>query len=505
MNFVLKRQVTICMLFIALTMLGYVSYRQLPVELLPNAELPALFVLVGSVQDMDPNYVEKSVVIPLEGAISSVGGVEEISSRVGGQQSSIEVRFKKNVNFKMTTLKLEQKVNETAAALPEGFMVQVQKFDISQMMRSNFMSLQVRGSGGTDRVRNIFEKEIRTVLENMDGVAAVNVYGGRERAIEVRLDPDACKALNLTPSVISGLLSQNTQDKAFVGFANEPANRYFVHVHSPYSRVSDLENVVVAPGPVLLKDVATVFFDLKEETTYSRVDGKEAVSVSIANDAQANLIDLSHHVIETIAALNETLAPLDVEISIQNNTAEIMEKNINQIIRLALTGGLLAALILWFFLKNIRLVVIIALSIPISVFTAFNFFYAFGITINSLTLIGIALAVGMLLDNSIVVLENVYRLSATGVVASRAVTQGTREVWRSILAATLTTITVFLPFVFSENFFIKLLGLNIGVSIISTLTVSLLVALLFAPMTVYALLKRRIEGTGVEEFTYITK
>ena len=487
----MRRPVTISMLFIALTLLGYVSYRQLPVELLPNAELPVLFVMAGSSQDMDPNYVESEVVIPLEGAITSVGGVEEIKSKVGSQRSTIEVRFKKNVNFKMTALKMQEKVNETAAGFPEGFYVQVQKIDVSQILSGRFMQLQVRGSGGTDRVRNIFEKEIRSGLENIDGVAAVNVYGGRERAIEVRLNPDACKALNLTPSVINGLLSQNTQEKTFVGFANEPGNKYFVHVNSPYTKVSDLENIVVASGPVLLKDVATVFFDLKEETTYSRVNGKDAVSVNLANDSQANLIDLSHRVTETISHLNEKLAPLDVEISVQNNTAEVMEKNINQVINLALTGGLLAILILWFFLKNIRLVFIIALSIPISVFTAFNFFYASGITINSLTLLGVALAVGMLLDNSVVMLENVYRLSGAGCMPEQAVTQGRREVWRSILAATLTTITVFLPFVFSGNFFIRLLGYNIGVSIISTLSISLMVALLFVPMAVYAILRRK--------------
>ena len=485
------------MLFIALTMLGYVSYKQLPVELLPNAELPTLFVQVSSQQDMDPSYVESEIIIPLEGAISSIGGVNKIESNVDSRQSSIQVDFKNTVNFKITSLRLQEKVNELAATFPEGFTVQLQKVDISQLA-NNFMVLQVRGSGGVDRVRNIVDKEIRTDLENVDGVASVNVYGGREKAIEVRLNPEACKALNLTPSSISSLLTQNTQDKAFVGFANEPDSKYFIHVNALYTKVSDLENIVVAPGPVLLKDVATVFFDLKEETSYSRVNGKDAVSVALMNDSQANLIDLSHRAIEAIDRLNEKLAYLDVEVVVQENTAETMENNINQIINLALVGGLLAVLILWLFLKNLRLVFFIALSIPISVYTAFNFFYAFGITINSLTLVGMALAIGMLLDNSVVVLENIYRLSASGCTPERSVTQGTKEVWRSIVAATLTTVTVFLPFVFSDNFMIKLIGHHIGVSIISTLTISLFVALLFIPMATYVLLCRgnRRDGKG---------
>lgn len=478
------------MLFIALSLLGYVSYKQLPVELLPNAELPMLFVQVSSQQDMDPQYVESEVIIPLEGAISSIGGVDKIQSNIDSRQSNIQVDFKNTVNFKITSLRLQEKVNELAATFPEGFTVQLQKVDVSQLA-NNFMVLQVRGSGGIDRVRNIVDKEIRSDLENIDGVASVNVYGGREKAIEIRLNPEACRALDLTPSKISSLLTQNTQDKAFVGFVDEPDSKYFIHVNSLYTAVSDLENIVVAPGPVLLKDVGTVFFDLKEETSFSRVNGKDAVSVALTNDSQANLIDLSHRATEAIDKLNKKLEHLDVEVVVQENTAETMENNIDQIINLALIGGLLAVLILWFFLKNLRLVFFIALSIPISVYTAFNFFYAFGITINSLTLVGMALAIGMLLDNSVVVLENIYRLSGTGATPERSVTQGTREVWRSIVAATLTTVTVFLPFVFSDNFMIKLIGHHIGVSIISTLTISLFVALLFIPMATYTLLRKK--------------
>ena len=478
------------MLFIAFTLLGYVSYKQLPVELLPNAELPMLYVSVNSQQDMDPAYVESEVIIPLEGAISSVGGVDKIQSEVSSRQSSIRIDFKSNVNFKTTSLRLEEKMKEVATSLPTGFNVRVQKMDVS-MMSNTFMSLQVRGFGGVDRVRSIVDEEVVSELENIDGIAAVQVYGGRERAIEVQLNKDAAKALNITPSRISNLLNSNAREKIFVGTVKETDSQYFVHVNSSYTKVSDLENLVVAPGPILLKDVATIFFDLKEETSFSRVNGKESISVSLVNDAQTNLIDLSHRTLEAINQLNEHLAPLDVEIVVDSNTAETMEDNINQIINLALMGGLLAVIVLWFFLKNVRLVFFIVLSMPISIFTAFNFFYYAGISVNSLTLVGMALAVGMLLDNSIVVLENVYRLSGTGMPADQSVKQGTKEVWRSIVAATFTTVIVFLPFVFSDNFMLKLMGSHIGVSIISTLLASLAVALLFIPMTAYFVLRSK--------------
>ena len=495
MSFIINRKITISMIFIALTLLGYVSYKQLPVELLPNAELPMLYVHINGEQDMDPAYFESEAVIPIEGAIGTIEGVDRIESTINSRRASIRVDFKKGCNFKMASLKLQEKINERAATLPEDFTVMVQKVDISKMSNAMF-SLQVLGTGGVDRLRRLVDTEIKTDLENIDGIASVNVYGGREKAIEVQLDPEACKALNLTPSKISGILSQNTQEKAFVGFANEADHQYFVHVNAHYTHVSDLENIVVAPGPIFLKDVATLFFDLKEETSYSRVNGKDAISVSLVNDSQANAIELSHRVTAAVAKINAEFAAQDIEIIVQQNTAEEMEDNINQIINLALVGGLLAIGILWFFLKNMRLVLFIALSIPISVYTAFNFFYAFGITINSLTLVGMALAIGMLLDNSIVVLENIYRLSAAGYTPEKAVTQGTKEVWRSIVAATLTTITVFIPFVFSDNFMIEMMGHHIGVSIISTLVVSLFVALFFIPMVTYVMLKKN-KGASV--------
>ena len=482
------------MLFIAFTLLGYVSYKQLPVELLPNAELPMLFVSVSSQQDMDPAYVESEVIIPLEGAISSVGGVDKIQSEISSRQSSIRIDFKSNMNFKTTSLRLEEKMKEVASSLPDGFNVRVQKMDVS-MVNSTFMSLQVRGYGGVDRVRNIVDEEVVTELENIDGIAAVQVYGGRERAIEIQLNKEASKALNITPSQISNLLGGNAREKVFVGTVKESENQYFVHVNSSYTKVSDLENLVIAPGPIFLKDVATIFFDLKEETSFSRVNGMEAISVSLVNDAQTNLIDLSHRTLQVIDELNERLAILDVEVVVDSNTAETMENNINQIINLALMGGLLAVLVLWFFLKNVRLVFFIVLSIPISVFTAFNFFYYAGISVNSLTLVGMALAVGMLLDNSIVVLENIYRLSGTGMPPGDSVKQGTKEVWRSIVAATFTTVIVFLPFVFSDNFMLKLMGSHIGVSIISTLLVSLAVALFFVPMAAYFVLRGKKSGS----------
>lgn len=479
------------MLFLGLTVLGYVSYKQLPVELMPNAELPFLFVQASSARELAPEYMENHVVVPLEGAIGTLEGIESIESNVNSRQSTIIVYYQKDVNFKYAYLKLQEKINEVQSSMPEDVQVNVAKVDLKQM-NSQFMEVQARGEGGIDRVRTIVDQYIQPDLENIDGIATVNVYGGKQKSIEVILDTKACEAYHITSGQVRNILSQNTGSRTYVGNLKEKTLQYFVHVTAEYSQVEDLENLLVAAGPILLKDVAEIRFGVKEETSYSRVNGKDAVTILLVNDSQANMIELSKATRQVLADLNEKMATKEIDIVEISNSADQMEENIDQIMNLALIGGIMAIFVLWIFLKNFRIVSFIALAIPISIFTSFNLFYAFDITINSLTLVGMALAIGMLLDNSVVVLENIYRLAGKGYTPLQAVVQGTTEVWRSIFAATLTTVMVFLPFVFSDNFLIVMLGYNVGVAIISTLVVSLAVALLLIPMASHAMMKRQV-------------
>lgn len=484
-RFVIRRKVLVTMLFIGLSLLGYISYRQLPVELFPGTELPFLIVRVVPSQEVNPEYLEQQAIIPLEGAIGALEGIDRIESYAEQRQGMIVVYYRPDIKLKYAYLRLQQKVDELKPLLPEQFTVLVLKVDTEQLT-NQFMTLQVRGTGGTDRIRNIVDQKIRDRLESIDGIASVQVFGGRQKTVEIILDPDALRAYNITPAAIRNLIRQNAAQRAFVGQVYGTDRTYFVNVVADYVDIRDLENIVVHPeGPVLLKDVADIYIGVKEETSISRVNGKDAVSIVLIRDAQTNLIQLAQLVRHTIARLNRELRTRDVEIVVQSDAAELMERNIRLIKQLALTGGLLAVAVLWIFLRNLRLVLIIALAVPVSVLTALNFFYAGNISLNSLTLVGIALAVGMLLDNSVVVLENIYRWRAQKQPPDVAVIRGTGEIWRSIFASTLTTVAVFLPFVFSSNFLIRLIGRHVGISIISTLAVSLLVALFLVPMAVH--------------------
>lgn len=503
-EFVIKRKTFVSMLFIGLVLLGIISYKQLAVELYPNAELPFLIVQVSTQQEYDPSYVERQAVIPLEGAVSTLEGVDEIVSEVDRRRGIIYVYFNQNVNTKYAFLRLEEKVSAIRADLGDEFFVSVLKVDIEQMSNS-FMTIQVRGSGGLERVREITDQKIVADLEAVNGVANVQVSGGQEKSIEIILDEMACKAYNVTPASIRSLISQNAQYKTFVGQTVDQNQYRFVNLVADYTDVSQLENIVVnSNGPILLKDVADVIFGVKEQESISRVNGKDAVTITMSRDSQANLIQLAHDARDVIDDLNAKLKPLDIEIVIQSDTAEQIEDNIDKIIQLALFGGLLAVFVLWIFLRTLKWVMIITLAIPISIYTAFNFFYAADISINSLTLVGMALAVGMLLDNSVVVMENIYRLLGMRRDPDTAVIQGTQEVWRAVVAATFTTIAVFLPFLFVENFLIRLLGEHISVSIMSTLLVSLIVAIFLIPMLTHWLISRSEKHPTIMSFSKVS-
>jgi multidrug efflux pump subunit AcrB/ABC-type multidrug transport system ATPase subunit len=494
MDFILKRRILISMIFIGLAMLGFISYKRLPLELIPNTQLPALVVQVGTMLEMDPSYIETQAVIPVEGAVGTLEDVEKIESNISSRYGIITVYFKKKANLKYDNLKLQEKIDIVKNTLPEGFIINVIKIDFEELT-NQFMSLQILGQGGIDRIRNIADREIKPRFENIDGIAGVQVYGGQENSIEIRLNEQACKALGITMGQIRTLLNNNGREKTFAGKVYEGTNELFVNIASEYTDVHEIGSIIVKKeGPVLLRDIAEIFYGVKEQTSYSRVNGMDAVTMNLVNDNQANLIKLSHDATDQVQKLNKELEPAGVQVAVQYNSAETMEENINQIINLAITGAILAVLILWFFLRNFRLVTVIAVAIPISVYAAFNFFYAYGISINSLTLVGIALAVGMLVDNSVVVLENIYRLAGTGKDYETSVKQGTKEVWRAIFASTMTTLVVFFPFIFTSNFLVKIIGKNIGVSIISTLLVSLAVALLFIPMATFFLLSGKSEN-----------
>ena len=489
MKQLVKRKILVFMLFLALVMLGIFSYRNLPVELFPSAEVPVLYIQVYYPNQMNPAFVEKDAVIPLEGMISEQAGVDEMESNISRRRATIVVSFRQDVDVNYAYHKLEQKVTAFQREHQDQYQVNLVKVN-TDMSANRFMTIQARGEGSIDRIRNIVDQEILSELLAVDGVGDATVHGGKERTVEVIFDEERCEAHHITPGRINNRINMFSNQRLYGGMVDEPGKRWIVSVSGEYTNIFELGNILLDnQGNIRLKDVAEINMGEKEQETISRVNGMEAVTISLYNDATINEINLYHKLREAVANINEMMASKGIELVIQHCDAETMEENMNQILQLAFIGGMMAIFVLWVFLRNPRLVTVVALAIPISIFAALNIFYAGGISLNTLSLMGIALAIGMLLDNSVVVLENIYRLRSQGYSPADAASGGTKQVLRAVVAATLTTIAVFLPFAFSSEFFIKLLGQHVGLSIISTLMISLFVALIFIPVVVYQFLK----------------
>ena len=293
MNFILKRRILISMLFLGLSMLGYVSYKKLPVELFPNSQLPFLIVQVGTPLEIDPSYIETQAVIPIEGAVGTLEGIEKIESNISSRYATIWIYYNQKADLKYANLKLQEKIDLIKGSLPQEFIINVIKIDLKGLT-NQFMSLQIRGTGGIDRIRNIADRDIKPEFENIDGIAGVQVYGGQENSIEVRLNERACKAYGITMGQVRNLLSNNGRDKTFAGKVVDGKDELFVTVTSEYTDVRDIGGIIVKQdGPVLLKDIAEIFFGVKEQTSYSRVNGLDAVTMTLVNDnRQISLIYL---------------------------------------------------------------------------------------------------------------------------------------------------------------------------------------------------------------------
>ena len=345
MNKLINRKVLISMIFIGLTMMGLFSYRYLLMELYPDAEFPSLNVTISTKTELDPKYIESQAAIPVEGVISGLEGVEDITTLISNRNARITVSFTKNTNVKYAYLKLEEKIKAITKSIPEDFTIQVNKAG-SGMASDQFMTLQILGDDDVDYVRNITDIDIAPILESTDGIASVTVMGGRQKSIEILLDDEKCKALNITASQVSSLIGKNMSEKTFAGSVFQDNKRFFVNVTAEYLATEDLGNIVVSEGPVLLKDIADINFGIKEEESYSRVNGKEVITCVISKSPLVNIIDLSQRVREEIAQLNEELATKGVSIKVDTDTAETMSENINTIIMTMMMSASAAATIM---------------------------------------------------------------------------------------------------------------------------------------------------------------
>jgi hydrophobic/amphiphilic exporter-1 (mainly G- bacteria), HAE1 family len=450
----IARPVTVAMFFLAVTFLGLISFTRLPVDLLPDVAYPKLVIYTAN-PETGPAEMERFVTEPVEQAVARVPGVEQIESFSREGVSMVVLRFAWGTDMDFAALNVRERVDGLRGSLPERAQRPV-------VLRTDprsepVMAISVAGGRDLWSMKELAESVFRRRLEQIDGVAQAAVTGGLEREIQVEVDPRRLESLGLTIDQIATALSQANASSPS-GTVRRGTFRYALRTMGELQSVEQIGDVVVAQrnalssrpeGRVLLRDIARVEDGFRERESIARYNGQEAIGLLIFKESGANTVRVAERVEEVLEQLRTEYAGMQVDVAMSQ--AGFVSAAISNLVGNMVAGAVLAFLVLILFLRDPRYPVAIALAIPISVVTTFALFHLAGVSINIMTLGGLALGIGMLVDNSIVVIENIFRHRERGLRAAAAAAAGAAEVQRAIAAATLTTIAVFGPIIYVQG------------------------------------------------------
>ncbi|MCP4201624.1 MAG: efflux RND transporter permease subunit [bacterium] len=471
-DFSLRRRVTISMAAVALMLFGLVAFGRLSINLLPDLSYPSLTVetrLAGAA----PSEVEALVSRPIEEVVGIVAGVKRLTSvsRPGLSQVTLEFEWGRNMDF--ASLDVRQKLD--LLRMPK----EASKPILLRFDPANDPIVRLYVTGGRDlyQLRYVAEEVLKKDLESTEGVAAIKVNGGFEEEIQVQVDEGKLAILGLSIQDVNSVLLRENVNQAGGSLYEEEA-RYLVRANNEFEGLADIDDTVVMTHrgrSVKVSDIATVRRGHKQREVITRFGGSEAVELALYKEGDTNTVHVARAILSRLDNVSDEL-PEGIEVITGIDQSEFIQASIDEVLMNALLGGGIAILVLLFFLKDPRSTLIIGLSIPISVVATFFLMYRTGTTLNVMSLGGLALGVGMLVDNAIVVLEAIHKRRERGASAIEAAREGASEVGTAVSASTLTTVAVFLPVVFLEGIAAQLfrdMALTVSFSLIASLAVAL--------------------------------
>lgn len=475
----MSRPVTVFMFVVAVILFGIVSLDRLALNLLPDISYPSLTIQTDYT-DAAPEEVESLITRPIEEAVGVVPGLTRLSSVSRSGQSEVVLEFAWKTNMDLVLLDVREKLD--VVNLPRDVERPViLRFDPSY---DPIMRLQLYGDLSLSRLRYAAEKELKKNLESTEGVAAIKVIGGLEEQIRIEIDEKRLAELQIPITQITQILAQENLNQASGSLYDLDAN-YLVRMLNQFRSVEEIQQIIIRQQggrKVVLGEVAKVWRGSKDREVIARLNGKESVEMAIYKEGDANTVTVAEALLQRLELLKTANQfPKSLDYQVVFNQADFIKSAVDDVLSSAIVGGLLAVLVLYVFLRDLRSTLTIGLSIPISVMAAFALMYQTDITLNIMSLGGVALGVGMLVDNSIVVLEAVHRHRSTSLSLFEAVHRGTKEVGMAVTASTLTTVAVFLPMIFVEGIAGQLFK-DQALTITYSLLASLLVALTFLPM-----------------------
>ncbi len=479
-SFSIRRPVSVFIFAVAAIVFGLVAFQRLATDLLPDITYPS--VTVQTVYDgAAPVEVENLITRPVENAVGVVNNVVRVASSSRADVGEVTLEFSWGTNMDLAALDVRERLDMMQLPADAERPVLL-RYDPSL---DPILRLGLYGSEDLIRLRLLAEEQVKRSLERIEGVAAVVVSGGLEEEIQVELDERRLANLGLNSDlVLNRLAAENINLTG--GRLREGQTEYLVRTVNEFLRPSDLEEVVVdrtAGAIVRLDDVARVRMGHKDREIITRINSHESVEVAVYKEGGTNTVTVSDAVRAGIDPLRERLVAVDpaLEMEVITDQARYIRQSVSEVLRTALYGGLLAILVLFLFLRSLKTTLIIGIAIPISVVTTFLLVYASGISLTIMSLGGLTLGIGLLVDNSIVVLEAIQRCRDKGLDEAEAAEAGAGEVSRAVVASTLTTICVFVPIVFVEGIAGQLFG-DQALTVTFSLVISLIVALTVLPM-----------------------
>ncbi len=490
-----RRPVATTMVFVALVVLGLVSWRQLPVQLLPDFTVPTIGVFVSKPGASGTENLDE-LTKPVESIIAELPRVRHVRSWTGSWGTWIRTDFEFGTDIRFAAIDLQERLNAFQQGLPDR-RTAIEVYPFSTESFKNFlMEVSLEGSEDQELLQDLVRERIESQLETVTGVARVEIGGLTTEAAEVMIDPARLAGHGLEFGQVLQRVQAAASDDEFLGRLDVPGETHFVRMDSRVRTIDELRRLVVdGKGVVQLQDVADVDEGDALDGWIYRSNGKNAVGLQIEREEGENLIRVAGLVRERVAEINATL-PEGTELVVETDIAEIVEEVIGQVQKLALQGAALALLVPLIFFRSWRIAGIIFISVPICIVAVFNLFYATGMSINVFSVIGLALGVGILVDNSIVVVENCFRLYfQRHMGALRAAELGGGEVGRALLASTLTTCVPFLALFFVEGEF-RLFIKEPALALTFPLMLSLLVALSLSAMLTSKALQSVVRHKG---------
>jgi len=480
-----RRRVAISMGAVTLVLFGLIALQDLRVNLLPDLSYPTLTVCT-EYQGAAPEEIETLLTRPVEEAVGVVKNVRAVKSVSRAGQSDVILEFAWGVDMDLAGLDVREKLEVLQLPLESSRPLLLRFNPATEPVMRFGLIFEDSGSGVDETslkvLRRYADEEIRKILEPVEGVAAVKISGGLEDEVHIEIDQRKMAQLNLSlEDLTSRLAAENVNVSA--GRLEEGTQRYLVRTINQFESVEEFGSLIVSTGegrPVYLRDIANVRSGYSEREAIIRMNGHEAVEVAIYKEGDANTVNVAEGVRARLADLEEDL-PQGVQMETVDDQSVFIDRAIREVINAALLGGLLAVLVIFVFLRNIWFTLTIALCIPVSIIATFFLMGQAGISLNIMSLGGIALATGLLVDNGIVVLENISRYRAEGENLASAAIKGASEVGGAVIASTLTTIAVFLPLAFVEGVAGQLFR-DQALTVTFALAISLVIAVTLIPM-----------------------